>query len=636
MQVSWLGYPNTHRPRAIDWRISDAIADPPAATTQLSSEGILRLPRLPLLPAARRRAGGRPAAEARGGRITFGSFNNLRQAQPRDLRAVGRDPRGRARARLLLKIRRVTTRSPRSADLERFAAQGIDPARLDILPRAVDAAAHLAAYAGIDIALDPFPYNGTTTTCEALWMGVPVSRFAGDRHAARVGASLLHRVGLDDLVAAGTRRLSRRRGRARPGPGAGRRLRAGLRERRCAPRSCAMRPVSRAPSRPRIAPCGAPGARPRRRTDPADGSARAMHAPHAFNLAALIAAGNEQLAARRLAEAEALYRQAEALAPSHPEVLHALGLVSWRHGALIAADGLIAAAIAADPAPAAYHDHHGLVLAALGRSTAAEAAHRRALALDPRLAAAYNNLANLLRVSGRAAEALEAVDQALARDAGQPVLHLNRGEILAGLGRPREAAESFASALRLRPDYADAFFALGQSWQRTDNQDGARFALRSYLKLEPTDRHGAQALLALIDAAATPAGFSPAYVRNLFDGGPGRPLRLASHRPSFRCGVFSSARAARRKAAPPRSAGSPARRCRPARCDRSRGPPNTSNGSSRRRWRTTHRDHVARFRHLVVTLRSAGAILLVSVPATIITSDCLGDARGAKPKRSAS
>jgi predicted TPR repeat methyltransferase len=248
----------------------------------------------------------------------------------------------------------------------------------------------------------------------------------------------------------------------------------------------------------------------------------AMHDVRGSDLAALVAAGNAQLAAGRFTEAGALYAEARALDPDNPEVLHALGLIAWRGGALTLADELIAAAIAHDPAQAAYHDHHGLVLAALGRVAAAEAAHRRALALAPNLAAAHNNLAILLRAGGRAPEALAAVDRALTLDVGRPAFHLNRGEILAGLGQSREAAESFAAAIRLRPDYGDAFFALGQLWQRTGNHDGARFALRSYLTLDPADRHGAQALLALIDPAAMPAGFSPAYIRNLFDGYAGR------------------------------------------------------------------------------------------------------------------
>ncbi|HEY5719794.1 MAG TPA: hypothetical protein VIW02_05385, partial [Gammaproteobacteria bacterium] len=82
--------------------------------------------------------------------------------------------------------------------LDRF---GIDPARIELLGFLEDREAHLRLYERIDIALDSHPYNGTTTTCEALWMGVPVIARRGDRHAARVGASILTHAGLPELIA---------------------------------------------------------------------------------------------------------------------------------------------------------------------------------------------------------------------------------------------------------------------------------------------------------------------------------------------------------------------------------------------------------------------------------------------------
>jgi predicted O-linked N-acetylglucosamine transferase (SPINDLY family) len=78
---------------------------------------------------------------------------------------------------------------------------GIDIARVELVGKSHAPADHLAHYHRIDIAVDTFPYNGTTTTCDALWMGVPVVALAGNRHVARVGASLLHNVGLPELVA---------------------------------------------------------------------------------------------------------------------------------------------------------------------------------------------------------------------------------------------------------------------------------------------------------------------------------------------------------------------------------------------------------------------------------------------------
>jgi predicted O-linked N-acetylglucosamine transferase (SPINDLY family) len=85
--------------------------------------------------------------------------------------------------------------------LARFAAKGIGPDRIDLMPLIANRREHLAAYGEVDLALDTFPYNGTTTTCEALWMGAPVLTLRGANHAGRTGASLLTGIGLETLIA---------------------------------------------------------------------------------------------------------------------------------------------------------------------------------------------------------------------------------------------------------------------------------------------------------------------------------------------------------------------------------------------------------------------------------------------------
>jgi len=84
---------------------------------------------------------------------------------------------------------------------KRAAEAGIPSDRLDLRGWDSSPEFHLERYGEVDIALDPVPYNGTTTTCEALWMGVPVITLSGDRHAGRVGASLLHQIGLAEFIA---------------------------------------------------------------------------------------------------------------------------------------------------------------------------------------------------------------------------------------------------------------------------------------------------------------------------------------------------------------------------------------------------------------------------------------------------
>ena len=113
-----------------------------------------------------------------------------------------------------------------------LAARGVEPERLILHGRSASHAAHLARHADVDVVLDAFPYHGTTTTCEALWMGTPVLTQRGDHHVARVGASLLHRVGLDEFVTdSADEFVARGVSLARAGRGALTSLRGELRER---------------------------------------------------------------------------------------------------------------------------------------------------------------------------------------------------------------------------------------------------------------------------------------------------------------------------------------------------------------------------------------------------------------------
>jgi len=200
VQVTWLGYPASTGLDCFDARLVDAITDPDGA---LASEDLVRVPGgfLAYLPPPFAPDPGPPPFET-AGRITFGSFNNLPKLTSRTVAMWAPVMRAVPDSRLVVKAKGLDENATRERYVAMFQAQGLDVSRVEFTGFVGDIGAHIARYRTIDVALDTFPYNGTTTTCEALWMGVPVVTLAGDRHAARVGASLLDRVGLGDLVAA--------------------------------------------------------------------------------------------------------------------------------------------------------------------------------------------------------------------------------------------------------------------------------------------------------------------------------------------------------------------------------------------------------------------------------------------------
>jgi predicted O-linked N-acetylglucosamine transferase (SPINDLY family) len=201
LQMTWLGYPATTGLSAMDYRLVDIVTDPVGSADPLSCEALIRLGPSFLCYRASQTPDVKPPPVLRQGFITFGSFNNLNKINTKVIEQWAALLHRLPSARLLVKSRQLSCPSVQHALWAAFAGHGIGAERIVSQGWMADTASHLETYHHMDIALDPFPYNGTTTTCEALWMGVPVVTVRGDRHAARVGASLLESLGLGALVA---------------------------------------------------------------------------------------------------------------------------------------------------------------------------------------------------------------------------------------------------------------------------------------------------------------------------------------------------------------------------------------------------------------------------------------------------
>ncbi len=199
VQVTYLGYPNTTGVEAMDYRFTDEVADPKGDADTMGTERLVRFSPCAwtFRPPLENDADLPIAAAGENEAVTFGSFNNLSKVNDATLRIWGEVLSAVPGSRLLLKSNGMDPDGIRP----RLVAARLDPASVVLLGPMPDAASHMACYQNVDIALDPFPYGGTTTTCEALWMGRPVVTLAGDRHSSRVGASLLSAIGRTEWIA---------------------------------------------------------------------------------------------------------------------------------------------------------------------------------------------------------------------------------------------------------------------------------------------------------------------------------------------------------------------------------------------------------------------------------------------------
>lgn len=199
IQITYLGYPNTTGLTTIDYRITDIWADPQSEVND-QTESLLRIDggflcyrppsELPPITNKSTHLG-----------IRFGSFCAFPKLNREVLSCWAKILREIPGSTLTLKNRALSDPWVRKRFLRWIAILGIEREKIRILTFSQTLATHLATYNEIDVSLDTFPYNGTTTTCEALAMGVPVVTLAQNHHAARVGMSLLKQVGLPELIA---------------------------------------------------------------------------------------------------------------------------------------------------------------------------------------------------------------------------------------------------------------------------------------------------------------------------------------------------------------------------------------------------------------------------------------------------
>jgi predicted O-linked N-acetylglucosamine transferase (SPINDLY family)/predicted SAM-dependent methyltransferase len=511
LQASWIGYPNTTGLRVVDYRITDARADPPGESEYLHVERLLRLPRSFLCY----RPGPEihpptPLPAERAGRVTFGCFNNFQKLSGPFFDAAVKLLEAVPGSRLLLKAKPLQLASVQSRVRERFARAGIDASRIELRGWEATAESHLAAYDGVDVALDSFPYNGTTTTCEAMWMGVPVVTLRGQCHAGRVGASLLHSMGLDELVAPDAAAYVRIAAALAADRARLAQMRRGLRER--LKQSALMdepgfvRELEQAYEeiwRAKLAEAAA-------RAAPAGGIEQAKAERDR----------GAPLEAKRICQAQLDLR------PGDREALDLYCDLCYASGEQGAAIVRLGAALAAEPGVARSHFLLGCALEDLGRDSEAVAAYREALRLEPGLARAANNLGALLEVQGRLddaatqyeaaamsdpslpqpllnlgslykrrgnpADAVPWLEKAIALDARNPYLHCALGECHVLTWKLDEAAQCCRDALAIDPDHERAHFGLANALQALGRADEAERHFREALRLKPDfiEAHG--------------------------------------------------------------------------------------------------------------------------------------------------
>jgi predicted O-linked N-acetylglucosamine transferase (SPINDLY family) len=489
IQLTYLGYPGTTGLTAMDYRITDYYTEPEGLADAFYSEKLLRLPHslwcyrpsvdMPetsVLPALTR------------GYITFGSFNNFNKVDQPTMDLWAELLRTLPTARLMMLT--VPEGETRQRLEHRFAELGITSGRLEFQGKLPAAEFH-RKFLEVDITLDPVTVNGATTTCESLWMGVPVMSLVGTRFLTRAGLSVLSAAGLTDFAAASREDYFRLAIHLADNLPLLAEIRAGLRAHLHT--SPLVDEVGFTRNLENLYRdtwgkwCSAEGSGKKYKKcclKIADISASANLAPSLLISGALQEA-IEHHQSGRLPQAETLYQKILQVEPKHPEALHLLGVIAHQTGRNETAVELIGKAIKVDPSIPYYYSNLGSALQAQGKLEAAADSYRHALKLKPDYAEAHNNLGTALKEQDLMEAAVEHYLKALTIMPNYTEAHNNLGICLYGMGRLNEAVASYRQALLIMPDYAEAHFNLGITFNTLGKLVEAEASYRRATQINP-------------------------------------------------------------------------------------------------------------------------------------------------------
>ena len=478
VQATWLGYLASTGVAEIDYIIGDPQTTPPEHEGHFT-EKVWRMPDVWACfspPSVSVEPGPLPALSA--GYVTFGSFNYLPKMNDSVVALWSRVLHAVPNSRLFLKTRQLLDPVVCEATRQRFAACGIAPERL-LLEGNSPRAELLDAYKRVDIALDPFPYGGGTTTYEALWMAVPVITLAGDCFLSRCGQSLAFTAGLADWIAVNedgyvATAVAHTQDLATLGA-----LRSGLRQ------QVLNSPLYDAARFARNFEAAMWGmwqevtATSTVVSSPSLADSATMSLQHEVDL--LVSLCNQS----RYVEAESYARQKVELSPQEGFFWKVLGVALFEQGRCEESRGVMERAVELLPMDAEAVSNLGNTLHELGRLNEAEACCRRALEIRPAYAEALGNLGNTLFGLDLLIEAEASCRHAVEIKPDYALAQNTLGAVLKERGLLNEAEAVFRRVLEINPEYAEAQSNLGLALGDLGRLAEAEACFRRALALNP-------------------------------------------------------------------------------------------------------------------------------------------------------